>query len=87
MSDKELVACRLSYEEVSGRKNWKVECQAIPWDAAGPGVLTVNLALWWLSMMGISERYRAIKPREQMIPINLWWEDQSEGRTVGFTVR
>lgn len=90
MSDKELVVCRISFTSVPrdpARKVWKVELKTIPWDAAGPGVLTVNLSIWWLGMMGTSKSYREIQPRERTIPINFWWENKIGDRTVGYTVR
>lgn len=86
MSDHELVVCRVCYVLDGNKKIWKVEYKAIPWDAAGPRTLTVNLSIWWLGMMGTSERYRAVQPKDKMIPINFWWEDKSGDRTVGYTV-
>lgn len=89
MSDKELVCCRISYVNPPNDPNekiWKVEYKIVPWGAAGSGALTVNLAIWWLGMMGTSKSYRTIPPKNRMMPINFWWEDKNGDRTVGYTV-
>lgn len=86
MSDHELLACRVSFVLQRDTQVWKVEYKAIPWDAEGPRTLTVNLSIWWLGMMGTSQRYRAIQPREKMMPINFWWQEKHGDQTVGYTV-
>lgn len=91
MSDHELLVCRVSYDKrpddpTGELKTWRVEYRSIPWKAAGPGALTVNLSIWWLGMMGISEKYRGVVERDRMMPINFWWEDKIGDRAVGYTV-
>ncbi|KAL8382078.1 hypothetical protein RB595_006050 [Gaeumannomyces hyphopodioides] len=41
-------------------REYMVECAMIPWSSHGSGQLTVNLALWCLAMMSLSDR--SIKP-------------------------
>lgn len=87
MTDREVVVCMVSSKNPNGPapKNWKVELKSIPWEVDGPDVLTVNLSLWWLGMMGTSRDYREIQ--ERMMQINLWWEEKIGQQTTGYTVR
>lgn len=86
MTDFELVACRVSFVLNGNNKEWQIECKSVPWSASGTGVLTVNLCIWWLGMMGTSSRYREIAPTHETIKTNHWWELRKKGKTVGYLV-
>lgn len=59
------------------------EIQSIPWDASGGGVVIINLAIWWLAMMGLRGDLRDVQCRPETLPLNVWWETQdASGATV-----
>ncbi|KAJ4297305.1 hypothetical protein N0V88_004223 [Collariella sp. IMI 366227] len=45
---------------------------AIPWEDAGEGVLTVNLAIWALAMMALNDGRRPIRTLRDTLPLGLW---------------
>lgn len=73
MTDAELVVIRVFLAHGS-TDHYKVEHAMVPWINSGEGILTVNLAIWWLAMMSLKPNYRAIEQSSRMMPINLWWE-------------
>ncbi|RSL41473.1 hypothetical protein CEP54_015816 [Fusarium duplospermum] len=66
----EVVVIRLSESDTT--TPFHVEWQAIPWDASGDNVLTVNLALWFLAMMSLNEDHRPICHPTELLPLNTW---------------
>lgn len=69
-TDKVLVACRFSRAECGIK--YDVEYMPVPWGRDGPEVLTTDLAVWWLAMMGLNAQHRAIVPGQQMRRITEW---------------
>jgi len=68
-TDEELVAC--CFCEDGG--DWKASIMPIPWGRNGIDVLTTDLALWWLCMLGMSSRHnRALVKDEDVVRINRW---------------
>ncbi|EHL03767.1 hypothetical protein M7I_0119 [Glarea lozoyensis 74030] len=53
----------------------KAEYKSIPWGAASPTALTMNLAIWALAMFALNEGHRPIRSREETLPLNVWWKD------------
>ncbi|KAF5626737.1 hypothetical protein F25303_10979 [Fusarium sp. NRRL 25303] len=72
-SDHELVVARVSGTPSAGLIEW----QSIPWEAAGPGVLTVNLSLFLMVMMAMHDSHRPILPHVYPFPINFWYRYQN----------
>ncbi|RSL88401.1 hypothetical protein CEP52_002327 [Fusarium oligoseptatum] len=70
LTSSEVVVIRLSRGNTSRLS--QVEWQAIPWDASGDNVLTVNLALWFLAMMSLNGDHRAICRSTELLPLNTW---------------
>lgn len=73
-TDDELVACRFAKKDGGGSqdsKNWRVELMPVPWAASGVNMLTTELALWWLCMLGIADD-AAITEEDNMVRINSW---------------
>ena len=59
------------------------EYKSIPWDASGPGRLTVNLAIWTLGCMGMNDAHRAMeapgnKPLPNMTRLTKWTHDNAK---------
>ncbi|EMT70545.1 hypothetical protein NOF04DRAFT_5692 [Fusarium oxysporum II5] len=72
-SDHELIVSRVSGTSFSCLIEW----QSIPWEAAGPGVLTVNLSLFLMVMMALHNSHRPILRHLQPFPINFWYRFQN----------
>ncbi|KAF5714528.1 hypothetical protein FMUND_7372 [Fusarium mundagurra] len=72
-SDHELVVARVSGTPSAGLIEW----QSIPWEAAGPGVLTVNLSLFLMVMMAMHDSHRPILPHLYPFPVNFWYYFQN----------
>ncbi|RSL48142.1 hypothetical protein CEP53_009641 [Fusarium sp. AF-6] len=66
----EVMVIRLSASDIT--RPCQVEWRAIPWDASGGNVLTVNLALWFLAMMSLNEDHRTICRPTELLPLNIW---------------
>ncbi|KAF4956503.1 hypothetical protein FGADI_3782 [Fusarium gaditjirri] len=47
--------------------------QSVSRSACGQGVLTVNLAIWALSMMSLNSQHRGIAQEEYTVPLNSWF--------------
>ncbi|KAF5614195.1 uncharacterized protein FSUBG_75 [Fusarium subglutinans] len=57
-----------------------VEWQSVPWSAEGPGVLTVAMALFCLTMMSLHPQHQSVCPPGAARPLNFWWRSQSPVR-------
>lgn len=58
-----------------------IECQTIPWSASGENTLTVCLAVWALVMMALNDDHRAVRSRNDTLPLNFWLRGQdADGR-------
>jgi hypothetical protein len=64
---------------------WRIQYTAIPWGRSGEGTLTMNLAIWALAMMSLSDEHRAIRTSDQTLPLNIWWIDPSRNRVRSST--
>ncbi|KAM0550845.1 hypothetical protein ACHAPJ_008709 [Fusarium lateritium] len=83
LTTQELVVIRVSGTAYKTNSPCRVEWQAIPWNASGPNVLTVTLALWCLVMMSLRDTYRSICGPDQLLPLHRWWKYQNlEGIAV-----
>lgn len=84
MTTKEVVVFRVSTNpSTSGSSQYLVDWKAVPWSNSGEGTLTVNLAMWWLGMLSLAEKHRAIVMPSQMYSINTWQKTQDdEGEDV-----
>jgi hypothetical protein len=77
-TDEELVVCCFSND---GDVNWSVAMESIPWSQHGVGLLTADLALWWLCMIAMATgNDRAITRVEAIPKINEWHTEYAEGR-------
>ncbi|KAF4495954.1 hypothetical protein FAGAP_7903 [Fusarium agapanthi] len=72
-SDHELVVARVSGTPTAGLIEW----QSTPWEAAGPGVLTVNLSLFLMVIMAMHDSHRPILPHRYPFPVNFWYHFQN----------
>ncbi|KAF5978914.1 hypothetical protein FBULB1_5942 [Fusarium bulbicola] len=72
-SDHELVVARVSGTPTAGLIGW----QSTPWEAAGPGVLTVNLSLFLMVMMAMHDSHRPILLHHYPFPVNFWYHFQN----------
>ncbi|KAJ4412864.1 hypothetical protein N0V82_008715 [Gnomoniopsis sp. IMI 355080] len=73
MTTSEVVVFRVSKNaSTSDPIKHTVEWNHVPWSNNGEGQLTVNLAIWWLGMLGLIENHRAIVMPRQLLPINSW---------------
>ncbi|KAI8712754.1 hypothetical protein NCS52_01374400 [Fusarium sp. LHS14.1] len=70
LTSNEVVVVRVSTAGM--RKAFHVKWQAIPWGASGDGVLTVNLALWFLAMMSLNDDHRPVCKTAELLPLNSW---------------
>lgn len=81
LTSNEVVVVRVS--KAGTPRTFHVEWQAIPWDASGDNVLTVNLALWFLAMMSLNDDHRSICPSTELLPLNSWSRSvRSDGQVV-----
>ncbi|KAK7415169.1 hypothetical protein QQX98_006113 [Neonectria punicea] len=70
VTDEALVVCQFARD---GANAWKAFIMPIHWTKYGTKVLTTNLALWWLSMMAMSdEGNRAIKQVGELVSLGKW---------------
>lgn len=58
-----------------------IEYKSVPWDASGPGNLTVNLAIWALGCMGMNDHHRVMEssagePFASMVRLTKWNHDE-----------
>lgn len=58
-----------------------IEYKSVPWDASGPGNLTVNLAIWALGCMGMNDHHRIMEssrgePLDSMVRLTKWTHDE-----------
>lgn len=82
LTDEDLVACCFSTPPRDTRQDtrqdtqediFKVALMPIPWSKYGASQLTTDLALWWLSMLAMSDpEHRKIVGEDKMIRINQW---------------
>uniref|UniRef100_A0A8H7K5R0 Uncharacterized protein n=1 Tax=Bionectria ochroleuca TaxID=29856 RepID=A0A8H7K5R0_BIOOC len=79
-TDKEFVACRFNK---NAGEEWKVAVVSIPLGNFGEGVLTADLALWWLCMLAASSRDNSeIVSEENMVEIDEWEVDEFQDSVV-----
>ncbi|CAH0019005.1 unnamed protein product [Clonostachys rhizophaga] len=79
-TDKEFVVCRFNK---NAAEEWKVAIASIPVGNFGEGVLTADLALWWLCMLAASsKRNSEIVAEEEMVEIDQWAWDEFQGSMV-----
>ncbi len=76
LTPEEVVVLRVYEDSSESLYPWRVQHAAIPWGNSGENVLTVNLALWALAVMGINEGHRPIRTLGQTLPLNVWWMDR-----------
>ncbi|KAF5634640.1 hypothetical protein F52700_5833 [Fusarium sp. NRRL 52700] len=62
LTPREVVVVRVSGTAHDHDQPCRIEWQAVPWDASGPGTLTVNLALWYISMMSLNPTHHGLCP-------------------------
>lgn len=89
MSTSEVVVFRVSKNPSSSGavdSPFILEWNYVPWTNSGEGRLTVNLAIWWLGMMGLVDRHREIVLPPRLMPINIWLkETNKKDKTNRFT--
>ncbi|KAF5634630.1 hypothetical protein F52700_5823 [Fusarium sp. NRRL 52700] len=68
----EIVVVRVSAKGSGTDTQYHVEWQAVSWNAHGRNVMTVNAALFFLTMMSLNERHRGVCPPGFARPLNLW---------------
>lgn len=68
LTTREIVVVRVSGTAHDCGQPCRIEWQAVPWDASGPGTLTFNLALWCISMMSLSPAHHALCPPPPLPP-------------------
>ncbi|PNP61115.1 hypothetical protein FNYG_14203 [Fusarium nygamai] len=68
----EIVVVRVSAKGPGSHTQYHVEWQAVSWNAYGRNVMTVNAALFFLTMMSLNERHRGVCPPGFARPLNLW---------------
>lgn len=83
MTTSEVVVFRVS-KSPSTSMDYIVEWNTVPWTSNGEGRLTVNLAIWWLGMMSLADRHRAIVLPSRMCPLNLWEKCKAKDGTVKY---
>ncbi|EPE29834.1 hypothetical protein GLAREA_00994 [Glarea lozoyensis ATCC 20868] len=74
VTPEEIVVARF-YLDHSMNDADRAEYKSIPWGAASPTALTMNLAIWALAMFALNEGHRPIRSREETLPLNVWWKD------------
>lgn len=86
MTTSEVVVFRVSRNpSTSDPIKYIVEWTHIPWSNSGEGKLTVNLAIWWLGMLGLAEKHREIVLPIRILPINTWEKDKAKDGTDRYT--
>lgn len=86
MTTSEVVVFRVSKNPSSSdQAKYIIEWNFVPWTSSGEGTLTVNLAIWWLGMMGLADRHREIVLPPRMYPINLWQKWKAKDGTDRYT--
>ncbi|KAF5978923.1 hypothetical protein FBULB1_5951 [Fusarium bulbicola] len=68
----EIVIVRVSAKGSGTKTQYHVEWQAVSWNAHGRNVMTVNAALFFVTMMSLNERHRGVCPPGFARPLNLW---------------
>ncbi|KAG5801571.1 hypothetical protein H9Q71_013849 [Fusarium xylarioides] len=58
----EVVVVRVSGTAYDYDQPGRIEWQAVPWGASGPDTLTVNLSLWFISMMSLNPTHHGLCP-------------------------
>ncbi len=84
LTDAELVVVRIHLADGSTSR-YNAQWQSIPWDAHGPGVLTVGVALWALVMMSLHRDDRKIVAEADMKDLNFWWKTPGANGNADFT--
>ncbi|KAF5978864.1 hypothetical protein FCOIX_5615 [Fusarium coicis] len=69
ITDTEVVVIR--FHSLDGGETG-AQWNAIPHSACGEGTLTINLAIWALTMMSLNDRHRSIVEHARTVPINAW---------------
>lgn len=62
---------------------WNVHIQRVPWTIHGENQLTTDLAVWWLTMLAMSDcQHRELVAEHEMVSINQWSDasDLQDGR-------
>ncbi|SPO01424.1 uncharacterized protein DNG_04099 [Cephalotrichum gorgonifer] len=78
-SDREVIVVRYFRVSENDPDQFGAEWKAIPWSVAGDQVLTGNLAIWCLIMMALNDNHRSVNFRDETLPINLWYREESNG--------
>ncbi|CAK7211962.1 hypothetical protein SCUCBS95973_001301 [Sporothrix curviconia] len=77
-TDHALVACCFTKAmTASAEETLKVLFMPVPWNTENGGgggqhALTTEMALWWLCMLSMADRPRALMPMDQTVPIDAW---------------
>ncbi|OAA61822.1 hypothetical protein SPI_04681 [Niveomyces insectorum RCEF 264] len=82
-TERELIACCFTRTAAGtdSEPSWSVSIQSVPWSSYGSAVLTTDLALWWLTMLALSDvKHRKIVPPEEVVKIDHWETFYCEGR-------
>lgn len=83
MTTSEVVVFRMSNNPSTTTKSEHfLEWAFVPWSNSGEGKLTVNLAIWWLGMMSLADKHRAIVLPNKVLPINTWTKTKAKDGTV-----
>lgn len=86
MTTSELVVMRVSKNpSTSDNIKYIVEWTEIPWSNSGEGTLTINLAIWWLGMLGLADEHRKIELPSAVKPINTWKKTTANDGRVTYT--
>lgn len=85
MTTSEVVVLRVSKNpSTSSTSEYIVEWTQVPWENSGEGKLTVNLAIWWLGMLGLADNHRKVELPSAMQPINTWKKMKDEDGKVKY---
>ncbi|KAF7545061.1 hypothetical protein G7046_g9649 [Stylonectria norvegica] len=78
----ELVACR--FHQLPDASKLGVHYKAVPWENHGRDKMTVNLAIWALSMLAVDPEQRKMVAEDALLPLNSWHPVNADG-TGGFS--
>lgn len=84
LTPKEVVVVRVSGTAYDARQPCRIEWQAVPWDASGPDTLTVNLSLWFISMMSLNPNHHGLCPPGAAPSLNLWLRYQDPAGSIAY---
>lgn len=75
LTPEELVVVRVYRVGTDPETRWWLQYKSIPWADRGRNMMTVNLAIWSLTMMSVNEGHRFIQSPEWTLPLTVWWVD------------